>query len=326
MVGGGQPLLAGQSVKGPVELQFPDGTRIRVDGEITLLEGKRVSVERGAVDAQVTKQPPGQPLVFVTPHGEAKVLGTTLRLLVEAGSTRLEVTEGRVQLKRLSDGRTVDVASGFYAVAAAGAEFAARALPITEISLTASMGKISGDEWRSAKDDQAVGGLLLEAASTANFAVMTLPIDHTKLVAWFAKGRSRSWVTFTFMADADTDYFVWVRGRCVAPGAPGPGRLRSDDILLEAADASFVRRPPDWKPLPDYLCGFNGYGARAGFWWSGGSHDPGNSETPIALRFKRSGRQVIRMHALETPLQIDAIWMSTTKSTRPGAEEIPGKR
>jgi hypothetical protein len=96
--------------------------------------------------------------------------------------------------------------------------------------------------------------------------------------------------------------------------------------MLEVGDATFVRRPADWKPYADYLCAFIGYGGHEGFWWSGGGHDPNVTQTPIALRFKRSGRQVIRLHALETPLQIDALWLSTTKSTRPSPEEGPGKR
>ena len=82
----------------------------------------------------------------------------------------------------------------------------------------------------------------------------------------------------------------------------------------------------DWQPYADFLCTFIGFGAHQGFWWSGGGHDPNSTQTPIALRFKRPGRQVIRLHALETPLQIDTIWLSTTKTTRPGPEEAPGKR
>lgn len=322
----GQALVTGQGVKttGMVRLKFADGTQMAIEGEVLFAGGKRVTVDRGTVRTQVTKQPPGQPLVFVTPESELKVLGTTLKIIVTPGSTRLEVTEGKVQMKRLRDGRTVDVPSGFYALSAAGVELSVRQLPIADIHLAASQGQISGDEWRAVKDEQ---GLALEAATTANFAAMSMPIDHAKIALWFAKGRSRSWVTFTFTADADTDYYVWVRGRCIAPGDPGPLRLRADDVILEVADAAFVRRPAGWKPMTvDYLCAFNGYGARPGFWWSGGSHDPGNNEAPIALRFKRSGRQAFRMHAMETPLQIDAIWLSTTKSTRPGPEEGPGKK
>jgi len=325
----GQVILSGQGLairSGVLKVKFHDGTQLGLEGatEIASIVGKRLAVQRGTVQAQVSKQPAGQPLVFASPHGEAKVLGTTLKLSVDEGSTRLDVREGRVQFKRLSDGKTIDVGAGSFAVAAPGAEFLARPLPITEIQLGAAQGQITGDDWRAVKDAEAAAGLLLESASTPNFAVMTLPIDTAKVNAWFSKQRSRSWVAFTFMADADTDYFVWIRGRASAPA--GPERLRTDDVMLEVGDATFARRPADWKPFADYLCTFVGYGAHQGFWWSGGGHDPGNTQTPIVLRFKRPGRQVMRLHALETPLQIDSIWLSTTKNTRPGQDEVPGKR
>jgi ferric-dicitrate binding protein FerR (iron transport regulator) len=85
--------------------------------QITNGTGKRVVLDTGTAVAQVTKQQPGQPLVFVTPHAEARVLGTKLTLTVGAGETRLEVREGRVKLTRLSDNASVDVTAGQYAVA-----------------------------------------------------------------------------------------------------------------------------------------------------------------------------------------------------------------
>lgn len=325
----GQVILSGQGFairSGVLKVRFPDGTQLVLEGAtgISSIVGKRLSVQRGTVQAQVTKQPAGQPLIFATAQAEAKVLGTTLKIVADEASTRLEVREGRVQLKRLSDGKTVDVITGHYAVAVAGTDLVMRPLPITDIQLTAALGQITGEDWRAVKDPDAAGGLLLEAASTPNFAVVTLPIDVAKVNAWFSKQRSRSFVTFTFLADADTDYLVWVRGRCVAPA--GAGRLRADDVMMEVGDATFVRRPADWKPYADFLCTFIGYGAQEGFWWSGGGHDPNAAQAPIALRFKRSGRQVIRLHALEAPLQIDAIWLSTTKTNRPSPGEGPGKR
>jgi len=124
-----------------VVLKLADGSRIEL-GEDTsvpalgLKAGKRITLARGALTAQVTPQPRGEPMVFETPHAEATVLGTALRLEVapgEKGSTRLTVTEGRVRLKNL-DGKAVDVANGHTAVAAVGAPLAARPLPKTILS------------------------------------------------------------------------------------------------------------------------------------------------------------------------------------------------
>lgn len=114
---------------------YPDGTRLEAAGDTALRSfavtgGKRVSVECGLVSAEVAKQPRGQTMVFVTPQGEARVLGTRLRLVVAphaTGSTRLEVYEGRVSLAR--EGRSVDVSEDHFAVAAPGLPLSAKSLP-----------------------------------------------------------------------------------------------------------------------------------------------------------------------------------------------------
>lgn len=122
---------------------FPDRTRVEVSGETVLREiaeakGKRIVIERGTVKAEVSKQPEGHPMIFASANGEARVLGTVLRVIVEpdpkGGQMRLEVDEGKVQLKR-TDGRTLDVTAGHSAVAAAGAPLAMKVLPREETLL-----------------------------------------------------------------------------------------------------------------------------------------------------------------------------------------------
>jgi len=135
----GQELLAGQGldVRGPgggAVVVFPDKTRVEILAEAEVRDlgterGKKLVLERGTLRAEVTPQPQDQPLVILTPHAEAKVLGTTLRLLVDPNKTRLDVMEGKVRLTRKPDGRSVDVASGHYAVAAVGVEPAVKAVP-----------------------------------------------------------------------------------------------------------------------------------------------------------------------------------------------------
>jgi ferric-dicitrate binding protein FerR (iron transport regulator) len=144
----GQQLLAGQGIEtiGPgsaATIVFADKTRIDVSGSSVLGDffeterpgkGKRVRVTRGSMTAHVAKQPAGQPMLLSSPQAEAFVLGTSLRLVVdpaEKGSTRLDVTEGKVELKRLVDGKTVLVESGHYAVATVGADLLAKSLPAT---------------------------------------------------------------------------------------------------------------------------------------------------------------------------------------------------
>ncbi len=143
----GQALYAGQGVRtagrgSAAVVAYGDGTRLELGADTTLrrvfarqgaapgtsARGKSAFVEKGMVAAEVVRQPAGEPLVLATPHGEASVLGTSLRLSVEAASTRVEVKSGRVRMTR-SDGAAVEVRSGHFALAGAGSELAARPLP-----------------------------------------------------------------------------------------------------------------------------------------------------------------------------------------------------
>ena len=133
----GASLSAGQGVQtgagtGRAVLVFPDRTRVELGPETAIEDvqtarGKQIAVTKGTVLAEVAKQPKDQPLIFSTPYGEAKVVGTTLRLIVDSDprkGTRLEVEEGKVELRNLAK-KTVMVESGQYAVAAAGAAMVA---------------------------------------------------------------------------------------------------------------------------------------------------------------------------------------------------------
>ena len=105
-----------------------DGTRVRAAGETSLrfVSSREILLEKGTLTAEVTPQLQGRTRLFRTSEAEALVLGTVLKLSATPGSTRLEVTQGKVSLKRLSDRRSVDVVGGHYAVAAAGSELVAR--------------------------------------------------------------------------------------------------------------------------------------------------------------------------------------------------------
>ncbi len=145
VLAGGRPAAAGQDIapelpiqvegpRGLASLAYPDGTTLEVIGDSLVRglrqeRGKKVDLERGELRAFVTRQPAGEPMVFITPHGTATVLGTRLKISADAASTRLEVAKGRVRLVRRSDGRSVDVSGGQYAVAARGVELAARPMP-----------------------------------------------------------------------------------------------------------------------------------------------------------------------------------------------------
>ena len=79
--------------------------------------GKRVVLTWGRVSADVTKQPAGQPMLFVTPNAQAEVLGTalTLEYTESLDSTRLEVDHGLVAITDLKALKRVEVPTGHYA-------------------------------------------------------------------------------------------------------------------------------------------------------------------------------------------------------------------
>ncbi len=126
-------------------LEYHDGTRV-VLGADTLLsrvtdhaagtpaQGKRITVERGVVAAQVAKQPAAGPMIFATPHAEARVLGTRLSLHVTPASTRCEVKEGRVRFSRL-EGGSVELNADQFAVAGKGIALSVKSAPSPKIVL-----------------------------------------------------------------------------------------------------------------------------------------------------------------------------------------------
>lgn len=158
----GQDLLSGErletvGVSSRAAVVFPDHTRIELwpgtalEG-IRIENGKRIGVLHGALTADVAKQPAGKPLVISTPQGEATVLGTTLRIVVEGagleGSTRLDVTEGRVRLSRKRDGKEVYVRSGHTAVAAEGVLLSARRIAFGSNLLVNAGFENDGQGWQ----------------------------------------------------------------------------------------------------------------------------------------------------------------------------------
>ena len=66
---------------------------------------------------------------------------------------------------------------------------------------------------------------------------------------------------------------------------------------------------------------FNGYSFRKGYGWIGGDGDGARDRTPVSIRFVRTGRQTLKLLALESPMRIDTIWLSATRKTRPAPEQ-----
>ncbi len=294
VVSGGAALAAGSSVfkgqgvatvgKARAILAFTDKTKLELGGETLLSEiseaegsgkerrGKRVVVAKGVVSAEVDKQPQDQPMIFSTPHAEAKVLGTTLRIVVDGGFTRLEVTEGRVRLTRRTDNAYLDVGAGHYAVVMKGLALAAKPL-----NLLASPGFESGlQAWQVKKSTARVGlgtarartgSRSLEIAGDGQAfgqvfqAVRVVPGQAYEASVWiwkgagFGGGASFTWVDAAGKTvGGDTDLPVppaapgWARhaGRYVAPPNAVAAKLElyCRDAASSFDDATVVESIP----------------------------------------------------------------------------------
>ena len=110
--------LAGGTIEGLApdswfELQFHDGSNVTISGTsmLTFADAgqKTLRLREGRLSADVVPQPEGKPMLIHTRTALLSVLGTQFE--VEAGliSTVLNVNEGKVRLRRHSDGSEVDV-------------------------------------------------------------------------------------------------------------------------------------------------------------------------------------------------------------------------
>lgn len=86
-------------------LTCADGTTLTLKEASTLSVSyqngsKHAYLKSGEMDAQVSKQPEGKPMLVNTPHAQIVVKGTRFTTKVEGESTRVAVTEGSVMMQR----------------------------------------------------------------------------------------------------------------------------------------------------------------------------------------------------------------------------------
>jgi ferric-dicitrate binding protein FerR (iron transport regulator) len=159
----GRAILEGQSIltegaRSSVVVDYPDHTRLEIAGDTVVRRltdakdrsRKHVELEQGALNADVSKQPAGKSMILRTPQAEVSVLGTRFTLAAEKDSTRLQVEEGAVNFTRHEDRRTIQVRSGYFAVAAPGKPLDPVPLPggVRYLDIDLSSGVTAGDgEW-----------------------------------------------------------------------------------------------------------------------------------------------------------------------------------
>lgn len=300
----GMALVSGQGFQsaagGSAVLKFPDPTRIELGPATTLREcaPKRVRLDSGTLSADVAKQPAGTSFVVTTPQAEIVVIGTRFTIACSTDSTRVEVREGRVRVTRSADGKSVEVPADQIAVITPSGPVEARPFPIDDIVVTPAQARILGADWQLVRDAEAAGGIAFESLKSRSGPLQDAPC-----------------VVFTVNAEAGKTYQVWVRGKCFLR----PKLMDRDAVFLEFADADVTEPPGVNKGKGGSLerALFNGFMHHTGYGWVGSDSDATRDAAPVKVRFSRAGRQTIRLYAYESPIRIDAIWLSAVQKTRP---------
>lgn len=123
--------LEGTSPKSWVELTFTDGSIVTLSGDSMLtfsdLGQKELHLKHGSLSADV--KPQKKPMLVHTRSATLTVLGTRFEVETELASTALNVSEGKVGIRRISDGKSVEVAANHRVTAAPDAEFKPVRLP-----------------------------------------------------------------------------------------------------------------------------------------------------------------------------------------------------
>lgn len=137
----GQPVPSGAGLltrgsRSRLVLKLADETRLELRGDSRVEDiqasgdQKRLTLAQGDLHASVAKQTGGRSLTLTTPHAELAVLGTRFLVHVGPEETRLDVEEGRIRNRRLSDKRTVEVTAGQTLATGRGGPLTAKLLPL----------------------------------------------------------------------------------------------------------------------------------------------------------------------------------------------------
>ena len=100
-----------------VMLEGGSGLRLERTGE-----GKKLILDRGRIEAEVSPQPEGKPMAVVTPHAEMAVLGTVFSVSASEHTTGLSVADGTVRMSLPGRDSYEDVREGRVALAKRGAD------------------------------------------------------------------------------------------------------------------------------------------------------------------------------------------------------------
>ena len=251
-----------------------------------------------------------------TPHGHVVDLGTKFGIDARKRGTSVVVVEGSVEAAtdagavRVEDNHEAILVSRVVAprpprpvrdVATRLAWLGDARPRMDEIVLLPWQGRITGPLFRLVADEKAPSPKVLEAWHKRH---LWPEIDNG---TW----RRASYVTFTFLAEAGREYHIWARANSKFVAAEGEFTWQHDAAGAELLTGVFVtgckylgKVGPNWH-LVDAM-------PRSGYGWSPGG----------VARFRKTGKQVLRIYPVEPPFRIDRIWISTTQAEKPEADVL----
>jgi len=115
------------------ELEFLDGSTVTLsdNSRLTISDDgqKTLHFRQGSLSCNVTPQPADKPMLIYTRTALLEVVGTQFEVEAELDTTGLSVHEGKVRVKRLSDGSIADVAAQQQLVTSVDLEMSPHPIP-----------------------------------------------------------------------------------------------------------------------------------------------------------------------------------------------------
>lgn len=142
------------------KLRFPDASTAVLSGggelRVPAEKSKRLLLEAGNLEVEMSPQPEGRPASIETATARVEVVGTRFTVDATDGSTTVAVSEGKVKLKRLADGNTVEIPSDRIATASldSGSQLETRAFSKAPVDWSA---RSPDGRWFEAKAFRAGG-------------------------------------------------------------------------------------------------------------------------------------------------------------------------
>ena len=230
--------IEGASPTSWVELEFLDGSSFTVSGDSRLTFSdfgqKVLHLKEGNFASNVKPQSVDRPMLVHTRNAFLEILGTEFKVESEVDSTSLNVTEGKVRLRRLSDGQTVDVPANQRVLAVNGSELSAQPIPA------------SVSQWKSdLNQPDHTFGRWLPRSDSAPSRLKVVPYRHTT-----TNGQTVMVMNGGVAVSGrdDEQILLYEDSKIRVRGFTHPSQLASFGVLVRGTNGSFGGIFVSYKP------------------------------------------------------------------------------